>query len=54
MLKLGIVALLPVELVIHVGSGPGAAMVFAILTSAIVWNLGTGYIKSGCKYTPAV
>jgi inorganic phosphate transporter, PiT family len=40
----GIVALLPVELVIHVGSGAGAAMVFAILTSAIVWNLGTWYL----------
>jgi PiT family inorganic phosphate transporter len=40
----GIVALLPVELVIHVGSGPGAAMVFAILTSAIIWNLGTWYL----------
>jgi PiT family inorganic phosphate transporter len=40
----GIVALLPIELVIHVGSGAGAAMVFAILTSAIVWNLGTWYM----------
>jgi PiT family inorganic phosphate transporter len=37
----GIVALLPVELVIHAGSGPGYAMVFAMLVSAIVWNLGT-------------
>ena len=40
----GIVALLPVELVIHVGSGAGAAMVFAILASAIVWNLGTWWL----------
>jgi PiT family inorganic phosphate transporter len=40
----GIVALLPVELVIHVGSAAGAAMVFAILVSAIVWNLGTWYL----------
>jgi PiT family inorganic phosphate transporter len=40
----GIVALLPVELVIHVGSGAGAAMVFAILASAIIWNLGTWYL----------
>ncbi|HTY48520.1 MAG TPA: inorganic phosphate transporter [Steroidobacteraceae bacterium] len=40
----GIVALLPVELVIHVGSGAGFAMVFALLTSAIVWNLGTWYL----------
>ncbi|MBV8491136.1 MAG: anion permease, partial [Candidatus Eremiobacteraeota bacterium] len=40
----GIVALLPVELVVHVGSAAGAAMVFAMLTSAIVWNLGTWYL----------
>jgi PiT family inorganic phosphate transporter len=40
----GILALLPVELVINVGSGPGFAMVFALLTSAIVWNLGTWYL----------
>lgn len=36
-----IVALLPVELIIHAGSGPGYAMVFAMLASAIVWNLAT-------------
>jgi PiT family inorganic phosphate transporter len=40
----GIVALLPVELVINVGSGPGFSMVFALLISAIVWNLGTWYL----------
>ena len=39
----GIVALLPVELVINVGSGAGFAMVFALLVSAIIWNLGTWY-----------
>jgi PiT family inorganic phosphate transporter len=39
----GIVALLPVELVIHVGSGAGFAMVFAMLVSAIIWNVGTWY-----------
>ena len=39
-----IVALLPVELVINVGSGAGFAMVFALLLSAIVWNLGTWYL----------
>jgi PiT family inorganic phosphate transporter len=38
-----IVSLLPVELVIHIGSGPGFAMVFSLLTSAILWNLGTWY-----------
>jgi PiT family inorganic phosphate transporter len=40
----GIIALLPVELVINVGSGPGFAMVFSLLISAIVWNLGTWYL----------
>lgn len=40
----GIVALLPVELVINVGSGAGFAMVFSLLLSAIVWNLGTWYL----------
>jgi inorganic phosphate transporter, PiT family len=39
----GIVALLPVELVLNVGSGAGFAMVFAILISAMIWNLGTWY-----------
>ncbi len=40
----GIVALLPVELVINVGSGAGFAMVFALLLSAIIWNVGTWYL----------
>jgi PiT family inorganic phosphate transporter len=40
----GIVALLPVELVLHVGSGAGFAMVFALLISAIIWNVGTWYL----------
>jgi PiT family inorganic phosphate transporter len=40
----GIVALLPVELVLNVGSGAGFAMVFALLLSAIIWNLGTWYL----------
>ena len=39
----GIVALLPVELVMNVGSGAGFAMVFALLISAIIWNVGTWY-----------
>ena len=39
----GIITLLPVELILQVGSGPGFAMVFALLTSAILWNLGTWY-----------
>ena len=37
----GIVSLLPVELILQVGSGAGFAMVFALLAAAIVWNLGT-------------
>jgi len=36
-----IVTLLPVELVLQVGSGAGYAMIFALLIAAIVWNLGT-------------
>jgi PiT family inorganic phosphate transporter len=40
----GILALLPVELVINVGSGAGFAMVFSLLVSAIVWNVGTWYL----------
>lgn len=39
----GVIALLPVELVLNVGSGAGFAMVFALLLSAIIWNLGTWY-----------
>jgi len=40
----GILALLPVELVINVGSAAGFAMVFALLLSAIIWNLGTWWL----------
>jgi PiT family inorganic phosphate transporter len=39
-----IVALLPQDLVIHSGSGAGFAMIFALLVSAIVWNVGTWYL----------
>jgi PiT family inorganic phosphate transporter len=35
------VSLLPVELILQVGSGAGFAMVFALLIAAIIWNLGT-------------
>jgi PiT family inorganic phosphate transporter len=37
----GIISLLPVELILQVGSHAGFAMVFALLIAAIVWNLGT-------------
>jgi PiT family inorganic phosphate transporter len=40
----GVLALLPVELVLNVGSGAGFAMVFSLLISAIIWNLGTWYL----------
>jgi inorganic phosphate transporter, PiT family len=40
----GIVALLPVELILQVGSSAGFAMVFALLIGAIIWNLGTWYL----------
>jgi PiT family inorganic phosphate transporter len=40
----GIVSLLPVELILQVGSSAGFAMVFALLIAAIVWNLGTWWL----------
>jgi PiT family inorganic phosphate transporter len=39
----GIISLLPVELILQVGSKAGFAMVFALLVAAILWNLGTWY-----------
>ncbi|MBI3146152.1 MAG: inorganic phosphate transporter [Pseudogulbenkiania sp.] len=38
-----IVNLLPVDLLVAVNSSRGLVMVFALLTSAIIWNLGTWY-----------
>ncbi|WP_430390283.1 inorganic phosphate transporter [Dyella sp. 20L07] len=38
-----VVSLLPVELILQVGSQAGFAMVFALLLAAILWNLGTWY-----------
>ena len=40
----GIVSLLPVELILQVGSSAGFAMVFALLVAAIMWNLGTWWL----------
>jgi inorganic phosphate transporter, PiT family len=40
----GIISLLPVELILQVGSGAGFAMVFALLIAAILWNLGTWWL----------
>ncbi len=39
-----IVSLLPVELILQVGSKAGFAMVFALLVAAIIWNLGTWWL----------
>jgi inorganic phosphate transporter, PiT family len=39
----GIVSLIPVELILQVGSSAGFAMVFALLIAAIIWNVGTWY-----------
>ena len=40
----GVLALLPAELVANIGSSVGFAMVFALLISAIIWNVGTWYL----------
>jgi len=40
----GIVSLLPVELILQVGSNAGFAMVFALLIAAIIWNLATWWL----------
>jgi len=40
----GIVSLLPVELILQVGSQAGFAMVFAMLIAPIIWNLGTWWL----------
>jgi inorganic phosphate transporter, PiT family len=39
-----VITLLPVELILKVSSGAGFAMVFALLTAAILWNLGTWWL----------
>src|SRR5262245_53527440 len=38
-----IITLLPVELILQVGSGAGFAMVFSLLIAASIWNIGTWY-----------
>ncbi|MDX2010356.1 MAG: inorganic phosphate transporter [Myxococcaceae bacterium] len=40
---MGIIKLLPVELLVSSGPGAGLAMVLALLVAAIGWNLGTWY-----------
>jgi PiT family inorganic phosphate transporter len=39
-----VLQLLPIALVLNVGSSVGFAMVFALLLAAIIWNLGTWYL----------
>jgi PiT family inorganic phosphate transporter len=45
--SLSALSLLPVELIMQVGSEAGYAMVFAMLIAAIIWNLGTWWL--GCR-----
>ena len=40
----GVISLLPVELILQVGTSAGFAMVFALLIAAIIWNLGTWWL----------
>ena len=40
----GIISLLPVELILQVGTSAGFAMVFALLIAAVIWNLGTWWV----------
>ena len=39
-----VVTLLPVDLILQVGSAAGYAMIFALLIAAVVWNLGTWWL----------
>jgi len=51
-----IITLLPVELILQVGSGAGFAMVFALPIAAIIWNVGTWYLglPASSSHTMAV
>lgn len=39
-----IITLLPVDLILNVGSAGGYAMIFALLLAAVLWNLATWYV----------
>ncbi|MEN2787592.1 inorganic phosphate transporter [Sphingomonas qilianensis] len=39
-----IITLLPVDLILNVGSSSGFAMIFSLLLAAVLWNLATWYI----------
>jgi phosphate/sulfate permease len=38
------VHLLPVDLLVHIDTGAGMAMVISLLLAAIMWNFGTWYL----------
>jgi PiT family inorganic phosphate transporter len=40
----GIASLMPIDLILQLGSGAGIPMVFAMLIAAVTWNLGTWYL----------
>ncbi len=40
----GIISMLPVDLILQVGSSAAFTMVFALLIAAILWNLGTWWL----------
>ncbi|MAW98238.1 MAG: anion permease [Sphingomonas sp.] len=39
-----IITLLPVELILNIGSAAGFAMIFALLLAAVLWNVATWYV----------
>ena len=39
-----IITLLPVDLILNVGSAGGFAMIFALLLAAVIWNLATWFV----------
>ncbi len=39
-----IITLLPVDLILNVGSNAGFAMIFSLLLAAVLWNLATWYV----------
>jgi PiT family inorganic phosphate transporter len=47
-----IITLLPVELILNVGSAGGYAIIFALLIAAVVWNLGTWWLGLPNKFEP--
>ena len=49
----GIISLLPVELILQVGSSAGFALVFALLIAAIIWNLGTCMVRAFAGLSPS-